>query len=200
MTVPTGSPRVSPSLYSARPNMQDLPRRPVSIWITQILILLLGVAIGLVAVAASFRDLRSIATGDLTLSTAIWVLLSIIFRLAILSLFALAFWGLVQRKRYGRWLAVGVILLLVTMSIVGQITRPSGPLEYYEYRSPAEQVGGIFGTMILYGLFGLLLYHLIFSDSVNDFFDPPDTETRIDAPPPPETYAADPASQDRERN
>jgi len=171
--------------------MSTSPRRPISIWIAQILILIAGVPLSIVALFAVLRDVMFIGATQITALTVIGLMLSTIFRLGLVALFFFAFWGLARRRKYGRWLSVAIVVLMIIFSIAGQVFRPSGPVEYYEYENSAERVGGMFGAAVVYGLLGLLLYHLCFSDSVADFFNPEMEQNQLDVPPPPETYLLD---------
>lgn len=175
--------------------MSELPRRPISIWIAQILILLTSILLTLIVILVSLRE-WSWGVYETSLSSIGLFAFAAAVRVVVVSLFVLAFLGLVRRKRYGRWLAVTAISLIVIASIGGQIARPRGPLEYYQYENSAERLGGLFASLVIYGLFGLLLYRLIFGESVNEFFSSSSTETGFHGPPPPEAYLADSAATD----
>lgn len=114
----------------------------------------------------------------------------ILLNIGLVLLFVFAFWGLVQRKRYGRWLSVGIVLIILATSILGQFFRPEGPVEYYEYENANQRMGGIFASILIVGLFGFLLYRLVFGESVSDFFSGggPGSDELSDLPPPPESY------------
>ena len=168
--------------------MSDLPRRPISIWIAQILILLLGIPITLVVIAVSLREWSWILSNDMRLRTLAVGLVATILRFGVIALFAFAFIGLVRRKRYGRWLTVAGVSLMFLFSVIGLIFRPNGPFKYEEYENSAQLMGGIFATLIIYGLLGLLICHLVASDSVSDFFAPPETSAE---PPSPLTFFPD---------
>jgi hypothetical protein len=122
-------------------------RRPRSIILTQVL------AIG-IAVAAVFRMIsvltrpRASLSSDLrSLSQLPWVFLLLVFVL-------LTFWSLQARRPYGRWLAVGFILLLLVSSwggangalmrrvLSGDTSAPSQlPAPYLNYSSAGELRG-----------------------------------------------------------
>ena len=171
--------------------MSDLPRRPISIWIAQIVILLFGLPLTLLVILVSLREWAWLISNDVPMSSFALAFGVSILRLGVVCLFAFAFVGLVRRKRYGRWLAVTVISIMILFSIIGLIFRPSGPLPYQEYENSTQRMGGMFATVTIYGLLGLLLYHLVSSDSVSDFFSPPELEVQSVEPPPPSTYFSD---------
>ena len=171
--------------------MSDLPRRPKTIWIAQILLLLAGIPLSLIAIVATLRDVALLVSNGVPFSSVGWLIAASIFRIGVVALFAFAFWGLVKRARYGRWLSIAVFLLLLTMSILGQVYRPSGPMEYYEYENSAERMGGFFGSILIYGLFALLLYRLAFGESVSEFFKREPEDDSYDVPPPPPTVYND---------
>ena len=72
--------------------MSDLPRRPISIWITQILVLLVGIPISIVVTFATLRDAMWVASGDVTFWMVLALILSAILRIGFVLLFVFAFW------------------------------------------------------------------------------------------------------------
>lgn len=171
--------------------MSSKMRRPASVWIAQIIVLLVGILFSLMAALIFARELAFLANGNVTAAQWLWLFVSVTVKLAFFLFFFFAFWGLAKRRTYGRWLGVATISLLVLISVLGQIYRPKGPMEYYEYENSAQWVGGMFGNLIIYGLFAFLLYRLAFGENVTDFFAAEDGEPSAD-PPPPNAYFSQP--------
>lgn len=167
-------------------------RRPASVWIAQIIVLLVGIMFSLICVLVLIRELEVFANENVTAVQWLGLFVSVIFRIALVLLFVFSFWGLVKRRSYGRWLSVACISLFVLASFVGQFSQ--GPLERFEYKNSAELIGGIFGGLIIYGLFAFLLYRLAFGENVADFFRAEASESPAD-PPPPNAYFADENSE-----
>lgn len=167
--------------------MTELPRRPIVIWIAQIVVLVMGVPLLLISLFTLARDSVFLSESDLSFQLVLAFFVSSALRIGFIVFFFFAFWGMQKRRSYGRWLGVGAIGLLILLSIAGQFLRPSGPVGYYEYKNDAERVGAVFGQLIIYGLLSFFLYRLAFSKKVNEFFNPPE---RIEEslPPGPETY------------
>ncbi len=94
----------------------------------------------------------------------------------VVLLLLVAFWGLVRRKMYGKWLGLPSLILLWLVVLYIQLARPSGPLKYYEYNSPAELVGAVMMGLFLSGLFLILILRLAFSKKVNRFFESTTTD------------------------
>ena len=81
-----------------------------------------------------------------------------------------SFWGMARRKNYGRWLGVVCLLFLWSFIILGQLFRPSGPYQYYEYSNDAQLIGGVIAAVCFNGLFLLLILRLAFARNVREFF------------------------------
>jgi hypothetical protein len=117
------------------------------------------------------------------------------------SLFIFAFVGLVRRRRYGRWFSVAIVLYFLGAGIISQFYRPQGPIGYYEYDNETERMGGIFATILIAGLLGLLLYRLVFGESVADFFRGIETDDSAEtSPPSPDVYFDRSPSSESGRN
>lgn len=168
--------------------MKKLTRRPISIWIAQILLLLAGIPFSIVLFFSLIGDAAFLAANQLTFFSVVGTFVFLIVKIAFVLLFFFAFWGLAKRKNYGRWLAVVAILMIVALSVLGKIIGTSGPIETYEYTNNAQQIGGIIGAVTIYGLFGLLLYKLALGANVKEFFQPA-VSIEIAEPPPPPHFA-----------
>lgn len=179
--------------------MSDLPRRPKTIWITQILLFILGVPLSFVALFGILRYVVALIDVE-TATGALQLYLSILLNIVLLLTVGLASWGLIRRRSYGRWLSVLFVLLLIAFSILGQVYPTNGPLKRFEYENANQEMGRIFGMILMYGLSGMLIYRLVFGESVSDFFSGSQTENFDNGPPPPETYLEPAATGDHERN
>jgi hypothetical protein len=179
--------------------MTDLPRRPKTIWITQILLIILGVPLSFAALLGILGHIIALIEAD-TATGALVIYLSILLNIVLVLAVAFASWGLFQRRSYGRWLSVLFVVLLITISILGQVYPTDGSLKRFEYENPNQEMGRIFGMILMYGLSGLLIYRLVFGESVADFFSGIQTEHVDEGPPPPETYLDPAVAGDRERN
>jgi len=82
------------------------------------------------------------------------------------------FWGLAKRKSYGRWLGVVFLLLFWGLVLMGQISRPPGPYQYYEFNNDAQFVGGVIAAVCINCLLLLLTLRLAFARNVREFFAP----------------------------
>ena len=173
--------------------MSNLPRRPKTIWITQILLVLVGIPFTLMAMLGILRAFGAIIEVE-TSREALALYAGILLSIGMVFLFVFAFWGLARRKRYGRWFSVAIVVFFLGSNILGQFYRPQGPIGYYEYENANQQMGGIFATIIIVGLFGFLLYRLVFGESVSDFFSGIAADDMSDTPPPPPEVYFDPAS------
>jgi hypothetical protein len=156
--------------------------RPPSVWIAQVILFIFG-SIWLVAAVWNIYFAVMIATDITRLMASI--IPGVIF-LAFACFFLLGFWGLTKRKVYGRVIAVLGLSVMLFGSLSSVIFRPSGPMQYYEYQNATQLAGGIFASIVLYGLLALLIGSLAFGKKANAFFSP--TETLVSEPPPPPTF------------
>ena len=150
--------------------MENSMKRPVSVWIAQILILISGLPFSFIALLSVLSDSIFLKQAGPTAFSLFAVVLFAILKLALVSVYIFAFWGLAKRKEYGRWLAIIWLVLIIGLSVVGQIFRTSGPMEYYKYENSAQLLGGFLASALIYGLLGLLLYKLAFCSNVKAFF------------------------------
>ena len=162
--------------------MEIKPKRPVSVWIAQI-ILFIATLLMLLSTALTAFILASSRT-----TAALGLLIPIVFTLGLAALFFFGFWGMVKRRSYGRWLGVAGLSLCLLFSVISQMFPVDGPLQRYEYKNDAERFGGLIGGAIMFGLFLWLILHLAFSKRVTEFFSPA-ASPEIGEPPPPPTFS-----------
>jgi len=165
--------------------MENKMKRPVSVWIAQILVLVAGLPFAILLLLSILGDVMFLAATGLTLFSVVASFLLFVAKIAFISLFFFAFLGLAKRKNYGRWLSVITISLLIVMSVIGQFIQTSGPLEYYEYENSAQRFGGIIARIMIYGLFGLLIFRLGFGANTKEFFQRSPHADIAEPPPPP---------------
>jgi len=161
--------------------MNQKPKRPPSVWISQIVlgvyILIIG-AIFLIAMAFS----NPYASGPPPIG--------FLFTLGFFAVFVAAFVGLTIRKVWGRWLTFGLLSLMFLGGLVGQINGFLGASGYANPTNSAQRGGYIMGGLLVMIPFAYLIYRLGFGDAANDFFNPPvDESGELFEPPPPPTFA-----------
>lgn len=174
-------------------NSRPLPTRPLSVWITQAILVFGGTQMALslllaVGVCAVSEFQACLSPSRLTVFMAAVIVLSIIW---------VTFRGLQRRRRYGQWLAVGFLLVamvglfrdspyfqLVYRSVSQGIPLPSPPYECWQ-----DELGGVtqtfcgyssYSDLILRGgldllpnsLVGLLALRLARGRSARQFFQP----------------------------
>lgn len=144
--------------------MENKIKRPPSVWITQILLLIFALIFLLPLVLLVFG-------GPLLV-----ILIGLVIDLGIVALCLVAFWGLVKRRIYGRWLSVVLLSLFLLVQTLGQIFRPSGPLRYYEYTNSVQATTAVVLQILFMMLFFFLIYRLAFGSAANAFFAKPADE------------------------
>jgi hypothetical protein len=155
--------------------MDAKPKRPPSVWIAQILLLIYLLI--LVISLASLLAIPKAKTGGMRL-------VGMAIFLAMLSVLTAAFLGLVFRKSWGRWLAVGLFSVAMLWTAISQFTRETGG------GSAAYSSGYILGSLLVMSLFGYLIYRLAMGDAASDFFnyEKPGLRSQLQPPPPPAAF------------
>jgi hypothetical protein len=155
----------------------NIIKRPLSVWITQILL----VVFGLLLLLTLLMDIAMVLTHLNETSVLIPTLVVFAVMFAILVLFAGSFFGMLKARAYGRWLAVLSMVLVWAFILLAQLRRPSGPFKYYEYDNRAQVVGAIFAQLLLHGLFLTLILRLAFARKVGAFFRGTQPNKSLDA-------------------
>lgn len=176
--------------------MNETAYRPPCVWITQALLvpLLATYAIGLPI--ALFLCLSSAQRQSCLSPNMIPSLMATVLAF---TLFLLTFWGLQKRKRYGKWLAVSLLmggtisaiaeshsLQLIYHSIIQWRPLPAPPYECWEkrdlitrfsnrrqfcgYSSYRELVGRIVSEVLPALILGYLAVRLLYSRAAKNFF------------------------------
>lgn len=152
--------------------MNNKAKRPISIWITQILLIIFI----LLFLFASLINLVSLFNNANAVSSNIFgVIVYLLITISLILLFLISFWGLAKRKIYGRWLGVTSLALVGIFVIIGQLFRPKGPIEYYEYENNTQLISAYITQGVMLTLFLTLILYVAFSKRVTAFF-----QTRIE--------------------
>lgn len=142
--------------------LKAMNKRPPAVWLSQALFIFLAIWFGFFTALTLSRDLKR---GD-TISAAKGG--ALIFCIELLLL--LAFWGLVKRKHYGRWLGL-LCLILIWGEVCYIQLRPQSPSStLYTYESPGELIGKVIIQLVINGLILLLLLRFAFAQKVRRFF------------------------------
>jgi hypothetical protein len=141
--------------------MENRVKRPPSVWIAQILLLIFT----LILLIPFLLILVSPVGGP-----ALALLLVFVVFLGLITLFAMAFWGMARRKMYGRWWGVVSLSLMFLLVIFGQVFQQAGPLKRYEYDNPTQLMWGTLTTVVIDGLFLFLIIRLATAKQVTRFF------------------------------
>ena len=144
--------------------MENKLRRPASVWIAQILMI-----VGALFFLSPLVMLLFLP-GGVGIGSIVGFILMIGIFLGMVTLFLIAFWGMARRRLSGRWLGVGMLSLLVFFSIVGQIVQTSGPLGRWEYENSTQAMAGFMTQLIVLGLLVWLILALAFGKRATAFF------------------------------
>lgn len=153
-----------PRFYKAPVNYDR--KRPPTVWLTQSIIIIFALLILSVFLVNLVMVLSHPGQGFSVVRT---ILVSLIM-VGFVILLMVAFYGLVKRATYGRWLGVLSLILIWGLLILIQVSRPPGPYQYYEYDNTAQLTGAIFARVLLHGLILTLILRLSFSKKIARFF------------------------------
>lgn len=147
--------------------MSEIIKRPVSVWITQGLLLFFGFLFiaGFISVLIGVFRVPPASSSEMGILNWLGIATTILLQLAILAFIGFTFYALLKRKSYGRWLGVACLGLFFLMSVYGQIVQPQ-----VQYNSSKEKMAGIFTIVIIHGLLLTLIIILIRSETVAKFF------------------------------
>src|SRR5690242_15913156 len=136
--------------------MNERTKRPVTVWLTQVLLVLFGLIFLFIFVNGIIHSQKAFATP----TSSLRFLAVALFLFSFIVIQITAFYGLVKREAYGRWLAVVSLVLIWAIILISQIRRPPGPLKYYEYNGSAEIVGAVIAQLLIHALFLFLILRL----------------------------------------
>jgi len=161
--------------------MESKPKRPVSVWVAQII---LSIVVLLMLLSLAMTIFIIFAGGA---TSSIVLIIPILFSVAVAAFYFAGVYGMAIRRSWGRWLGVTALSLCLIFSTIAQLFPVDGPMQRYEYKNGAERFGGFIGGAIIFGLFLWLILHLALSKRVTEFFAPV-ASPEIDEPPPPPTF------------
>jgi hypothetical protein len=144
--------------------METKPKRPISVWIAQIVMILGSLLFLLPLVFLLFLP------GAAGIGSIFGLVFLVTIYIGISFLFGLAFWGMARRRSYGRWIAVGMLSFFVATALLGTITRPSGPLPYAEYENATQAIAGFVTQVIMFVLLIWLTVALAIGKRAAAFF------------------------------
>jgi hypothetical protein len=156
-------------------------KRPPSVWIAQAVILICPIPFLFGGLSPAVRCLLS---GD-SKCPPLEILLIEIFVFGGISMISFfTFWGLLRRKRYGKWLGVMSLALLLGLLLMGEQSRViynyilSGghvkramPAGYYDFSDDAELIGAATFTVSLHLSLLFLIFRLAFAKPSKRFFN-----------------------------
>ncbi len=158
----------------------DRIKRPPSVWITQAITLLFLIPFLFGGISPIVRCLFSGASKCPSLGI---LLRAIFFSGGISTISFFTFWGLLRRKRYGKWLGVMSLALLLGLLLISEQSRViygyilSGghvkramPAGYYDFSNDAQLIGAATFNVLLHLSLLLLIFRLAFARSVKGFF------------------------------
>ena len=112
------------------------PKRPVTVWLAQglllifLLIWLVSLVLNLVGVARNGSD-----------ASALRILIAFLIITGYGLMLLVAFWGLAKRRMYGKWLGVASLSFIWLLILYVEIRPPRGPYQRYEYQNSAQVAG-----------------------------------------------------------
>jgi hypothetical protein len=144
--------------------METKLKRPVSVWIAQIVMILCSLGF-LFSLFYVFFLTSGVGIGSL-----VGLAIMLIINLGLSSLFIVACWGMARRRAYGRWLGIGLLSMIIFTQLMAQVRRPDGPIPYAEYENETQAIAGLVTQLVILGLITWLTLTLAFSKRVSAFF------------------------------
>jgi hypothetical protein len=158
----------------------DRIKRPPSVWITQAITLLFLILFLFGGISPIVRCVLSGASKCPSLEI---LLRAIVVSGGISTILFFTFWGLLRRKRYGKWLGVMSLALLLGLLLIGEQSRMiygyilSGgqvkrdmPAGYYDFSNDAQLIAAATFHVLLHLSLLVLIFRLAFAKSVGRFF------------------------------
>ncbi len=160
--------------------MAQKRKRPISVWIAQIIIGIYAAGMLLLLLWSLYAALtRGVANAE-------GYFMALVMNATFVAIFGGAFIGLAKGERWGRWLGVAALSIL---AIGAAITQTSRRL------SGAEDDTGLFSPYLVFSIIvvvgiTLLVYLLAAGDASEEFFNgkPVEASDPINVPPPPPTF------------
>ena len=145
--------------------MREKIKRPVTVWLTQMLLvilLLLDIFLIVNALFYAFTEERT--------AWGFRQVLVLIIELATLAMLITAFWGLATKRMYGRWLSLIMLIFWWAIMLLSQLYPSPGPIKPYEYDNRVERISGSVTQVAVHGFFLILIFRLATARKVSDFF------------------------------
>jgi hypothetical protein len=149
------------SLSGLNLGWNKIMKRPPSIWITQ----------GIIAIFALLffsGVLRSLFRSGFEING--WTLFRLILITTLMAIWIGAFWGLVKKTQWGKWLAVLSLAILLGFINYSNYVAVNRPVKEFEYSNDAQRAGGRDSKILIQLSLILLMSRLIFSKKVNRYF------------------------------
>jgi hypothetical protein len=141
--------------------MTPKPKRPLSVWIAQIILGIYALGISLLVLWGVFKALtEGVPNPSLYLVTTVGIL-------TFAGIYAGGFWGMAIRKRWGRWLGVVGLSILTIGAAIKQTTAWFSPSET---PSSFVSIGFVFSVFAVLGL-AILTYLIAAGDAAEEFFN-----------------------------
>ena len=136
-------------------------KRPLSIWIAQFII-------GGMVLLYGFIFLGGL-TGPQG-RPIIRYFLGMAFLLALVSIWGIAFLGLIKKRTWGRWLGLVSLIIIWVILTYTQIYPTDGPYKHYEYSNDIQRAAASSTQVVIQMLFILLILFVAFSKKVAHYF------------------------------
>ncbi|HKR60654.1 MAG TPA: hypothetical protein VJS64_13115 [Pyrinomonadaceae bacterium] len=145
-------------------------RRPLTVWLTQALLLVFALIWFL---SLTINSLMFIVAEP---RPPLWrAIIGFSIVAGIVVVLVAGFWGLTRRRRYGKWLGLISLVFLWIIFLLIQLRPPQGPFQRYTYDSPAQVAGAVIAGFVISALFLTVILRLAFSKKVNEFFERDET-------------------------
>lgn len=171
-------------------DVSERPKRPISVWLTQLSILCLAVLTISIPFLQVYWFVQVLAYYGFEMSSSLPQLLRQFLKyLALVMPFFIAelvvFWALARRMTFSRWSAVGLVSLGFLVLVPWLFLRQDGFVDYYRAMGGTESIGGLPIYILLVSPFLYLIYCLGFGEKESDFFNWKPSPPSTDPPPPP---------------
>ena len=158
------NPYAPPQAALSQVRTESRPKKPIAVWLFQILAAPLGFTLVIGIVRAAIFGLESTTDWKVSLVAATW-------RLAALALLIAGLIGSQRRKLFGRIVGVLFISLLAIAAVANQVLSTYNSLANLSpSKGGAEATGEVFVILVVVGLFWWWLYSFSFSTRAKLYF------------------------------
>lgn len=173
--------------------MKNKIKRPISVWLAQILLLISVVLLltqPFVGAFSAYSTARYYAIPDNYAAFLVLrvLLYGFVINAPVAIVFLWAFWGASKHKRYGRWMTVILLLLVSIACAISVFVDPYSPTDYYDSTNGLLSAGVLITKIgaIMFLLF--VVFRIAFAERVTAFFN--ETSDPLNEPPPPPSFDA----------